>query len=180
MNAPTKILLVVLVAAVAAFAYSLTPSGATAFASLAGSFGGLFVNRGIRNCNPGNLRNSGIQWDNMYLTQAACEAAGRVWDPDFCVFYTMSDGVRALGHDLSTAVNEGYDTLSTLIPHYAPPTENDTAGYVAFVQQQTGWDPATYTIATNSDLPTLTAAVMLKETGYTDDISNISSEVYAA
>lgn len=137
------------------------------------------MNRGIRNCNPGNLRRTSIVWNNSYQTQTACEAAGRVWDSDFVVFYTLFDGERALGHDLDNAVNAGYNTPSALISHYAPASDgNDTATYAQNVAAALGID-----IGDQIDpslLPQLTAAVMKQETSYVEDFNALSSAVYSA
>ena len=83
----------------------------------------------IRNCNPGNIRPSNPSWQG-----AIGENKG------FVIFDTMENGVRALGKQLlayydrhKAADGSRIDTVREAIERWAPPSENDTEGYVAFV-----------------------------------------------
>lgn len=186
MNGREASLFVILGAAVAGFLYSLTDSGQTFFTNVANSASNLFMNRGIRNCNPGNIRRTGIQWRNSFLTQAACESAGRVWDPDFVVFYAMPDGERAIGHQLATDIGRGQNTVSLIIAGnrasglygYAPVEDgNDTDSYVAEVSDALGVAPET--LIDTSSIPSLAAAIMKRETGYVEDSDTLFNAVYS-
>ena len=167
-----------LAASVALFLYSLTDSGARVLASVADSAGALFMTRGIRNCNPGNIR-IGSGWKNSYRNQAECEAAGRVWDSEFVVFYTMADGVRALGHLLLNYQSDyGIDTIDGIVSRYAPASDNnDTASYINFVAGELGVSPGTH-LAVNDSLTPLASAIMFRETGYQNAPSVIDQWVH--
>lgn len=83
---------------------------------------------GLRNNNPGNLRTSADRW------------LGKIGDNQgFVVFENIAYGTRALGIDLRTKMRNGYDTIEAIITRYAPPSENDTAGYISFVSGSTGF-----------------------------------------
>jgi len=179
-NNRVAILLVLLGSAVTAYFYSRTRGGQDLLTSASDAIGGLFVNRGIRNCNPGNIRRTSDHWLNSFASQAECEAAGRVWDSEFVVFYTMADGVRAMGHLLSNYDRKyGLTTVAQIVTRYAPPEDgNDTASYIAEVAGALGVSYDTV-IDVQSMLPQLTAAMMMRETGYSDSYDNIAAEVYA-
>jgi len=81
---------------------------------------------GLRNNNPGNIR-PGDDWRGMIG-----EAGG------FVVFENIAFGIRALGIDLRTKINNGYDTTELIIFRYAPPIENDTLEYIRRVVDTTG------------------------------------------
>jgi hypothetical protein len=88
----------------------------------------------VRNNNPGNMRPVGQ-------------------DGGFQAFNSPQDGLRAMEADLTAKITgqspimkerygEGYQpTLQSIIETWAPPSENDTAGYVNFVAQKTGLQP---------------------------------------
>jgi hypothetical protein len=178
MNGREATLLGILGIALAGFLYSLTDSGKTFFTDVANSAGNLFVNRGIRNCNPGNVRRTGTVWKNSYSTQVACEAAGRVWDPDFVVFYTFADGERAIGHILSSYLGRGLNTVSLIISTWAPASDdNDTEGYTNEVSSDVGIAPET--LVDSSYIPSLAAAIMKRETGYVEDPDTLFNAVYS-
>lgn len=130
--------------------------GATLFGWLqsAGQELGIVSPRGIRNNNPGNLEyNAGINW----VGQAGADSGG------YLIFDTAEHGARALGHDLSTAISEGYNTIASLITHYAPPSENDTAAYVRAVA---AWGELEEGSSIQvGDAPWIAAAVATQENG---------------
>jgi hypothetical protein len=78
--------------------------------------------RGLRNNNPGNLR-KGVAW------------AGRDGDDGaFDIFKSMDAGIRAAHQNLMTAITKHKcTTVRKLITRWAPPSENDTEAYIAFV-----------------------------------------------
>ncbi len=81
---------------------------------------------GLRNNNPGNIR-PGDDWRGMIGENGG-----------FVVFENIAFGIRALGIDLRTKINNGYDTIEKLIFRYAPPIENDTTAYINRVVATTG------------------------------------------
>lgn len=172
-------LLFLLVGAGALYWYSTTPSGAALVNSTSDAIAGAFVNRGIRNCNPGNIRRSSNAWVGKFATQADCEAAGRVWDTAFEVFDTMEHGVRAMGHLLTTyAQSYGFTTVSQVVQRYAPEADgNDTPTYIQHVADYLGVAGDTQ-IDIYSVLPQLTLAMCQEETGYSEDVNLVTTWVY--
>lgn len=180
-----KTLLVLLFGAGALALASLTPSGKALVTSAENAIGGAFVNRGLRANNPGNIRRSNIVWRNSYQSQAECEAAGRVWDTDFVVFFTIPDGERALGHQIATDLARGQNTVRLIVAGdptmqlygYAPASENDTETYITNVCNALG--------VTDSDVlddslrPQIAQAIMTEETGYKEDFSVLTQAVYS-
>lgn len=81
---------------------------------------------GLRNNNPGNIR-PGDSWQGM-----TGENGG------FVVFQDITWGLRALATDITNKIREGYDTITTLITRYAPPSENNTTAYINAVSADTG------------------------------------------
>ena len=89
--------------------------------------------RGIRNNNLGNVRRSKDKW------QGAAPAA-RQTDRAFVVFENNVWGLRAVARILIRYQDHyGLRTIASLITRYAPPEENDTAAYIAFVVKRTGF-----------------------------------------
>jgi hypothetical protein len=83
---------------------------------------------GLRNNNPGNIRDVGIGWEGKIGSNKG-----------FVVFDDVSWGVRAMMINLHTSITiHGNDTLRKYITRYAPPLENDTAQYIQIVSQKTG------------------------------------------
>src|SRR5580698_10781314 len=63
-------------------------------------------------------------------------------DDTFCQFDTIFDGVRAGLKDLlNQQVIHGLNTWAKIINKYAPPSENDTATYIAAVCKGTNTAP---------------------------------------
>lgn len=88
--------------------------------------------RAHRNNNPGNI------WDGVGAGKSV-----RIWpnlptdDKGFVIYPTYEAGYQALLNDIRIKVNRGM-TLEQLITMYAPPSENDTAAYIANVSAWTG------------------------------------------
>ena len=90
------------------------------------------VSRGLRNCNPGNIRQSKTHYkgEKPHSTDSA-----------FKQFETLEWGYRAIFMLLHTYRVRGYgDTIAKMISRYAPPFENNTEAYISRVCQQTGID----------------------------------------
>ena len=86
--------------------------------------------RGIRNCNPGNIRKTDTKWKG--------EVPGG--DSAFETFISMSYGYRALIKLLQNYQrNHRLRTIRQLINRWAPSTENNTSAYVATVACETGF-----------------------------------------
>lgn len=113
--------------------------------------------RGIRNDNPGNIRNSLLyEWDG----QVSCDANG------FCVFRRAEYGIRAMA--LLMMHYEEYEkieTVSGLIRRWAPPATNDLTSYIPYVAGRCG--VGVYEIIKLTDyLPCLVQAIIVRENGY--------------
>ncbi|MGV8865563.1 MAG: hypothetical protein ACOH2S_01480 [Janthinobacterium svalbardensis] len=82
--------------------------------------------RGIRNNNPGNLRS----WGDMPR------------EDGFARFPTPEAGLAAMIKNLQVQQSKhGLNTIAGIIGRWAPPNENDTAGYVGNISKQTGFGP---------------------------------------
>ena len=108
--------------------------------------------RGIRNNNPGNIRYDGTQWRGL-----------RGDDGAYCIFDTPEHGIRAIAKILRTYQSKGVNTITKVIGRWAPPTENDTAAYIASVAGKTGIAPDAALIS--ADWPALIAAIIHHENG---------------
>lgn len=92
----------------------------------------MMSSRGIRNCNPGNIRRTKRQ--GVYRGERE-----RVTDPDFREFVTMEWGYRAMFVLLNTyQYRYGLRTIKQMIQRWAPPSENNTRLYVDFVSRHSG------------------------------------------
>ncbi|TXH35306.1 MAG: hypothetical protein E6Q98_16065 [Rhodospirillaceae bacterium] len=119
---------------------------------------------GIRNNNPGNIRESGTNW------------AGETTPPGaaFETFKTAYDGLSAMTRNLMTYGGRGWDTIQKIINKWAPAGENDVDAYIADIVKRAGFradqalnlnDPAT--------LEKLQRAMIWHENGkmpYSDDL----------
>lgn len=85
--------------------------------------------RGLRNRNPGNIE-KGASWQGLAPVQT---------DSRFAVFSEMKYGVRA-----ALKVFRNYQqlynlrTIAQMVSRWAPPSENDTAAYIAAVSKRVG------------------------------------------
>ncbi len=83
---------------------------------------------GLRNNNPGNIRDMGICWEG----KIGCKKG-------FVVFDDIAWGIRAMIINFHTSITiHGNDTLRKYITRYAPPQENDTEQYIYIVSKKTG------------------------------------------
>lgn len=98
------------------------------------------VPRGIRNCNPLNIRR-GANWKGLRAVQT---------DPAFCQFKSMLWGIRAAFRLMLNQIT-GFggsrprrDTVAKLVSVWAPATENDTEAYITNVCQWADCSPSGY------------------------------------
>ncbi len=110
--------------------------------------------RGLRNNNPGDIR-AGIAWQG----KIGVDSGG------FIVFEDINWGIRALATDIANEFEKGNNTISKFISIYAPPSENDTAGYIASVAADTGFAPDLPLALDQGSLQSLVRAVINKEIG---------------
>ena len=87
------------------------------------------IPRGIRNNNPLNIRRNGDRFQGEIVPGS---------DREFKQFSSMAYGYRAAFVLLGTYLAHGRDTVEKIIRTWAPPTENDTEGYIAHVVQRSG------------------------------------------
>ena len=82
----------------------------------------MIQSRGLRNNNPGNLRLSEDKWRGLRPVQT---------DEDFFQFRDMPHGYRALIITLQNYRRKHHcRSIADFITRYAPPAENNTAGYI--------------------------------------------------
>lgn len=90
------------------------------------------MSRGLRNCNPGNIRRSRSKFKGEVRPSR---------DAAFKQFETMAYGYRAMFVLLDTYHRRyGLTTIRGMISRWAPPSENFTDGYVRFVAERSGID----------------------------------------
>lgn len=90
--------------------------------------------RGIRNCNPGNIRITKDQWKGLREVQT---------DKEFFQFKSMAWGYRALIRCLQN-YRKRHDcwTIGDFIRRWAPENENNTTAYIKTVCEKMGVPPA--------------------------------------
>ena len=83
------------------------------------------MTRGLRNNNPGNIRNSKTVWQGEIVPST---------DRSFKQFKTMAYGYRAMIKLLQNYRKlNGCRTISDFINRWAPSVENNTSGYISRV-----------------------------------------------
>lgn len=112
--------------------------------------------RGIRNNNPGNLVHTADQWEGMSATQT---------DASFVQFTAPEWGIRAMTRVLRSYFDRGLDTITKMISSWAPPSENDTAAYIAAVSAATGLAPDDQIASFDAIAPQLVDAIIQQENG---------------
>lgn len=118
----------------------------------------MILPRGLRNCNPGNIRITKDKWQGLREKQE---------DKTFFQFKTMAYGYRALIRTLQNyRLKWGCQTIADFINRWAPATENNTSGYINRVYREMQV-PASY-IPDINDMGTMcafAAAISLVENG---------------
>jgi len=90
------------------------------------------VSRGLRNCNPGNIRRSNTKYQGEKTPST---------DSAFKQFESLEWGYRAVFMLLHTYRVRGYgDTIAKMISRYAPPSENNTEAYISRLCRATGFE----------------------------------------
>lgn len=85
------------------------------------------IPRGIRNCNPGNIRITKDKWQGLRKYQE---------DKEFFQFERMEYGYRALIRTLQNyRRRHNCITIADFISRWAPSTENNTSAYIRKVCQ---------------------------------------------
>ena len=118
--------------------------------------------RGVRNNNPGNIREAaggGTAWVGERTTDD---------DPSFEEFETPTMGFRALARTLLTyRRRHGLRTIAGIVARWAPPNENDTPAYIAFVSRLMQAEPdLEIDVENRPTLIVLCSAIARKECGY--------------
>jgi len=85
--------------------------------------------RGIKNNNPLNIRH------NTDLFQGEVRPGT---DKSFKQFSSPAYGYRAAFVTLGTYLSRGKDTIEKIVSSWAPPNENNTAGYINNVERLSG------------------------------------------
>lgn len=115
------------------------------------------MSRGLDNCNPGNIRRSGVRYKGEVVPSR---------DPAFKQFQTMEWGYRAIFLLLHTyRIRHGLDTVAGMITRWAPPSENHTQTYIRFVATAIGVDP-------DQPLDTLDPKTMIPFTAAISQVEN--------
>ena len=88
------------------------------------------ISRGLRNNNPLNIRRNNTRWKGLAAEQK---------DSAFFSFTAPCWGYRAAFITLKNYKRlHGLSTLAEWVARWAPPVENDTVGYTAFVERKSG------------------------------------------
>ena len=118
----------------------------------------LMESRGIRNCNPGNIRINSESFVGEVKPSI---------DADFKTFKSITYGVRAIMRILLTYYRKyNCDTVAKVINRYAS-IENDTKSYIAFVCKHMHTESNTVLrLDITSDLFPLVEAICIQETAY--------------
>lgn len=91
------------------------------------------TSRGIRNCNPLNIRRNSTDWQGLRSEQN---------DSAFFQFISMPYGYRAAVRTLVTYYNKyGLKTIRGIVSRWAPPSENNTENYINVVAKRSGFSP---------------------------------------
>lgn len=110
--------------------------------------------RGLRNCNPGNIRKNNIVYAGEVVPSK---------DDEFKQFTTMAYGYRAMFVLLYTYQRRyGLDTVAKMIARYAPENENHTTAYIDAVAKRSGVPANGHITATNGDVMIPIVAAMAR------------------
>ena len=122
--------------------------------------------RGIRNCNPGNIRLSKDRWQGLREEQT---------DPAFFQFIAPMWGYRALIRTLQNYRKKHHcQTIADFIGRWAPEVENNTSGYISRVCQELQV-PSSYVpdVDDKATMCAFAAAISLVENGIPAVMSDV-------
>ena len=91
----------------------------------------------------------------------------------FCVFDTPENGLRAAMINLKSYRKKGVVTIADIISRWAPPTENNTEGYIDFVCNKLGANRTDEVAQSAEDYIALLQAMCVMEIGcqpYADNV----------
>ncbi len=108
--------------------------------------------RGYANCNPGNMDRSEPPWNGEIRVPADVGAGpadfkgdaqnirrGELLHGRFCVFVDATHGIRAMAKNLMAYYDKlSLHTIRQIINRWAPPSENNTEGYIQRVAGNAG------------------------------------------
>lgn len=124
--------------------------------------------RGLRNCNPGNIRITKDKWQGLRPVQE---------DKEFFQFTEMKWGYRALIRTLQNYRRRHYcQTVADFIQRWAPSNENNTAGYISSVCKEMQV-PSTYVpdVDDQATMCTFAAAISQVENGVPAVMEDVES-----
>lgn len=122
--------------------------------------------RGIRNNNPGNIEAGNTPWEGQDGS-----------DGRFAKFITPEHGIRALGKNLLSYADKGYDTVTEIVNRWAPASDgNNTDAYIKSLCSRLGVKPDDQlNMSDINTLKSLCAGIVQHENGklpYSDDQLN--------
>lgn len=122
--------------------------------------------RGLRNNNPLNIRRNNTKWQGL---------APRQTDRSFFVFLAPEWGYRAAIRTLQNYERiHGLKTVRQWINRWAPPSENNTEGYIAFVCERAGVTPETMpNVLDKAVMCNIVAAMSYMENGVPANIKDV-------
>lgn len=108
--------------------------------------------RGLRNCNPGNIRKNEIVYQGEIIPSR---------DDEFKQFTSMAYGYRAMFVVLYTYQKRyGLNTIASMISRYAPNIENHTEAYIKSVSEDSRVPASGRITVTNGDVMVPIVAAM--------------------
>lgn len=125
------------------------------------------MSRGLRNNNPGNIR----QNSDNFLGEIKPSA-----DPSFKQFESIEYGYRAIFVTLNTYQKKyGLSTIRAMISRWAPPKDNnDTEAYIRAVSSESGVPENSHITSTNKDVMIpIVAAMSRVENGVAANIVEV-------
>lgn len=125
------------------------------------------IPRGIRNCNPGNIRITEDKWKGLREVQT---------DGEFFQFVSMAYGYRALIRTLQNYRKlHGCWTIGDFIRRWAPAVENNTTAYIKVVCEKMGVPPAYVpNVEDKVTMCMMAAAISYVENGVLAEMEEIS------
>ena len=115
--------------------------------------------RGLRNNNVGNLIKTNIPWKGKI-------PHSENQDERFEQFYEFHYGIRAMMKDIANDIKKGANTVEKLIHQYAPPFENNTKAYVAYVAEKVGVSTTEPLAVNEQTIKNLSRSIAIYENGF--------------